>query len=89
MELLFQIGQTVATPGALEAFDAATMRVCLQRHMAGDWGDIDREDARANDAALRDGERLLSVYKLPPVGTLWIITEADRSATTFLLPIEY
>lgn len=61
----------------------------IGRHMSGDWGDVDPEDWRANDAALVTGERLLSAYSLTAVQQLWIITEADRSSTTVLLPSEY
>ena len=59
------------------------------RHMAGDWGDVDEEDKAANDQALTDGSRLLSAYRTAAAKKLWIITEADRSATTILLPEEY
>jgi hypothetical protein len=61
----------------------------VARHLAGDWGDVDRADAAANDEALQLGERILSVYRLRGCATIWIITEADRSATTILLPSEY
>jgi hypothetical protein len=61
----------------------------LLRHFRGDWGDVSPADRQANDAALRDGERLLSSYQVTPTLKLWIITEWDRSATTLLLPDEY
>ena len=61
----------------------------LARHVAGDWGDVDAEDRAANERALKDGSRLLSAYELPTGERVWIITEADRSATTLLLPHEY
>jgi len=90
---LFALGQTVATPGALEALreEGGLIGVrLLFRHTTGDWGDLDHEDRALNDAAVRDGERILSVYELPRTHRrLWIITEADRSVTTFLLPEEY
>jgi hypothetical protein len=57
--------------------------------MAGDWGDVDQEDQAANDHALEDGSRLLSAYTTLKGQRIWIITEADRSATTILLPEEY
>lgn len=60
----------------------------LDRHLAGDWGDVCAEDNHANELALREGSRLLSAYRLGDVA-IWIITEADRSATTLLLPSEY
>ena len=60
----------------------------VQRHASGDWGDLDAHDKEANDVAVREGFRLLSAYELE--GTrFWIITEADRSTTTILLPDEY
>jgi hypothetical protein len=61
----------------------------LQRHASGDWGDVGAEDWNANDEALRLGARLFSAYKVETSARLWVITEADRSATTVLLPAEY
>lgn len=61
----------------------------LRRHGAGDWGDVSVEDWKANDEALASGERLLSAYVVAPGERVWIITEADRSSTTVLLPDEY
>ena len=88
---LFPLGQIVATPAAMavlaEANDDAA--IFLARHVAGDWGDICLEDKSLNDAALTDGGRLLSVYRTSKGVTLWIITEADRSVTTILLPEDY
>lgn len=94
---LFDPGQIVATPGAIDATDNLLRIDCLKRHLAGDWGGIDREDWATNDEAVRLGNRILSAYAIdrdkPSKGwgdnTLWIITEADRSVTTFLLPSEY
>jgi hypothetical protein len=87
----FPVGQLVATPGALAALAATGTAPLpyLARHAAGDWGDVDDHDRRANDRALRHGERLFSVYTLPGGGRLWIITEWDRSLTTVLLPEDY
>jgi hypothetical protein len=87
----FPLGQVVATPGALEALQRAGQapEFFLQKHLSGDWGDVDRGDQRANDQALREGERLLSAYFTLRGEKLWIITEADRSSTTILLPDEY
>lgn len=91
----FELGRVFATPGALRALEDAriTFLPYLRRHSLGDWGDVSAEDARLNDADVDQGGRLLSAYKLPgQVGDrarLWIITEADRSATTILLPEEY
>jgi hypothetical protein len=61
----------------------------VSRHWQGDWGDLDNEDIKANQAALRYGSRLLSCYRIGEDTRLWIITEGDRSATTLLLPDEY
>ena len=93
---LFSLGQLVATPGALIllaslGLDASTV---LRRHVAGDWGDLDPDDAVANDTALLCGSRLLSSYQLTAVDRLWVITEGEdddgvRLATTLLMPSEY
>ncbi|NLE38090.1 MAG: hypothetical protein GX621_08715 [Pirellulaceae bacterium] len=87
----FRLGATLATPGALDALAEAEQDVgeLLARHARGDWGDVDDEDKQANEAALADGARLLSTYTTKAGATLWVITEADRSATTILLPDEY
>ena len=61
----------------------------LVRHANGDWGDVCKEDWKSNDEALKNGERLLSEYKLPDDRRIWIITEWDRSATTLLFPEDY
>ena len=87
--MLFQPGQIVATPGALDiAGQGIDLLALLQRHLTGDWGDLYPEDKAENDFSLKHGYRLLSSY-YTPFGKLWIITEADRSVTTFLLPEEY
>ncbi len=83
-------GRVVATPGALEVLTEAgedPLR-CLTRHASGDWGELDAHDRRENERSLKHGWRILSSY---PVGgkTVWVITEADRSVTTILLPEEY
>lgn len=87
----FPLGQIVATPGAIEALRRAgqTPLEFLARHARGDWGELDREDQQENGFSLREGFRLLSAYRLKDGRRLWIITEADRSVTTFLLPEEY
>ena len=61
----------------------------LARHQRGDWGEVCEEDRLANESALREGERLFSVYRLSSGTKIWIITERDRSSTTLLLPSEY
>jgi hypothetical protein len=87
----FTLGQTVATPSALEALATSgqTPQGFLDRHVRGDWGEIDAEDQQANQDALLHGERLLSAYRTSSGVRLWVITEADRSVTTILLPEEY
>lgn len=89
----FPVGRVVATPGVLDAADCLYLALCLARHQRGDWGQVCDLDRAANERALLTGERLLSAYPLQPEGEesgkLWVITEADRSATTFLLPSEY
>jgi hypothetical protein len=88
---LFQLGQIVATPGALELLKSAGKAPSefIARHHAGDWGDLCDEDRQANNEALKDGSRIFSSYDLNDGQKLWIITEADRSSTTLLLPSEY
>ena len=87
--MLFQTGQIVATPGALSLAERGVdLLEYLQRHLSGDWGDLCDEDKGENEFSLKHGFRLLSAYNTP-FGKLWIITEADRSVTTFLLPEEY
>jgi len=85
------LGRTFATPGALAALRRAgqSEAALLARHAAGDWGDISPGDAKLNDQAARKGGRLLSAYTLRDGTRLWVITEADRSVTTLLLPDEY
>lgn len=91
MTARFHLGRTVATPGALAALEESHQSPAqfLSRHIAGDWGDLDPDDRQANEDALLHGNRLLSSYQTSNSQKLWIITEADRSATTLLLPDEY
>ncbi|MGB2590702.1 MAG: hypothetical protein WBG02_05670 [Candidatus Acidiferrum sp.] len=88
---LFSLGQLVATPGALAALANAgqTRLDFLSRHVCGDWGDIDRDDCKENELGLERGLRLLSIYRTNTDVKVWVITEADRSVTTVLLPDEY
>ncbi|KVN20825.1 MULTISPECIES: hypothetical protein [unclassified Burkholderia] len=88
----FPMGRPVITPAAQAALDAAGIEgvLLLARHIRGDWGDLSAEDLVSNELALLTGKRLLSSYNLPDgTGKVWIITEADRAATTILLPDEY
>jgi hypothetical protein len=83
------LGVVLATPGTLSLLPRSEIGGLLDRHAGGDWDDVPPSDARANDQALvGHGERLFSAYETP-AGRVWIITEADRSATTVLLPEEY
>jgi hypothetical protein len=87
---MFVMGKLGCTPAALAKLEEAGQKPMefLARHAAGDWGEVDAEDRRANDAAIAEGTRLLSAYRLDTGVKIWIITEADRSATTILLPEE-
>ena len=91
MIAMFSLGRIVATPGALRALERANQSAAsfLGRHAGGDWGELDREDVRENEFSVAHGFRLLSNYTTAAGEKLWIITEADRSSTTLLLPDEY
>jgi hypothetical protein len=84
------LGRVVATPGALKLLVEAREHPFdyLARHATGDWGELCSFDRRQNEIALREGYRVLSSYE-SEAGRVWIITEADRSITTILLPEEY
>src|SRR5438093_11447488 len=88
---LFPAGQIVATPGALALLEQSnkTPLEFLSRHLRGDWGDLCQDDKTGNELSLKHGFRLMSSYRVSESETLWIITEADRSATTLLLSYEY
>jgi hypothetical protein len=88
---LFPLGQIVATPGALAALERAKQPLTcfLDRHAIGDWGELEQLDVAENEYSMLHGLRLLSSYQTDAGEKLWIITEADRSATTLLLPAEY
>lgn len=97
-KILFKPGRVLATPGAIEALERSGQNiwVFLSRHLAGDWGVVDAEDAEANNQSLKDGSRLLSAYLLDDEAKtkIWLISEAEddhgnREATTALLPDEY
>jgi hypothetical protein len=95
--MALSMGQVVATPGALEIFQAAGVRPqdLLARHARGDWGNLSQEDMEANNQALVDGSRILSAYVLPGQDQkVWIITEAvgddgQRTSTCVLMADEY
>jgi hypothetical protein len=87
----FRAGKLVMTAGVNDLVQRGELNPVpyLRRHLDGDWGDLCDEDRRSNDAALKNGDRLLSSYRITPDLKLWIITEWDRSVTTLLLPEEY
>src|ERR1035441_2732277 len=88
MEVLFPLGQIVATPGALDALFHAdqTPGEFLCRHAAGDWGQLDAHDVAENLYSLKHGFRVLSRYRTNAGAVLWVITEADRAGTTIFFP---
>jgi hypothetical protein len=87
----FPLGRIVATPGALRALEQANQNPFefLERHQAGDWGELCEEDKRENEFSVRNGFRILSSYRTRNGSKIWVITEADRSVTTLLRPHEY
>ena len=91
MPARFALGAIVATPGALGALEEAgeSPGIFIKRHITGDWGELDEEDRRENELSVAHGFRLLSSYTLSNGTKIWVITEADRSSTTLLLPSEY
>lgn len=82
-------GRVFATPGALNCVHEDDLFDSFVRHISGDWGDVSEEDRKANDEAIDFGSRILSSYADRHGIRFWIITEADRSATTILLPEDY
>ena len=88
-EPLFELGRTVMTRTAQAVLGADDVQRALARHHSGDWGEVGQEDWEENDRSVRGGLRLLSVYLAADATRFWVITEADRSATTVLLPEDY
>ena len=88
---MFHLGDVVATPAALNALQSCNVSPAqlLQLHVSGNWGSVCEEDALANDAAVKNGERILSSYRIGEYTRVWVITEWDCSVTTLLLPSEY
>jgi hypothetical protein len=88
---LFDLGQLVATPGALAALEKSGQSPMdfLSRHVTGDWGEIPEEDRKENQFSLEKGFRLMSCYRTTANDLVWVITESSRSHTTLLLPSEY
>ena len=91
----FSLGQCCMTKGISALVEQYQLPVLdyLARHQHGDWGDLDKHDLRANEMALKENTRILSAYQFQPKPNInikiWVITEADRSSTTLLLPEEY
>lgn len=88
-QAVLPLGMVVITPGAAEVITAEDCRKILGCHRRGVWGDLDPEDREANDAAVLYGNRVLSAWVVGDGVRVWVITEADRSSTTILLPEEY
>ena len=87
----FFLRRTVATPGALRALEQANQSPYefIERHQTGDWGELCEEDKRENEFSVQNGFRILSAYRTRNDVKIWVITEADRSVTTLVLPHEY
>lgn len=85
----FELGRLLATPAILAEVASTEIQEALSRHVTGDWGELDPEDIRENELALKHDGRLLSAYRSSNGVKFWIITERDRSATTALLPSDY
>jgi len=86
---VFRVGRLVITPNARDSLPPQEVTQVIQRHQAGDWGDVTADDWDKNDRALLDGSRILSVYHSSAGTKFWLLTEADRSMTTVLLPSDY
>ena len=85
----FNPGRVMITRNAKDVLPYSEVNEAINRHLHGDWGDVCGPDKRVNDDALKNGGRLLSVYHTKDDVRFWIITEADYSATTVLLPSDY
>ena len=85
----FRLGKIVSTPNALVQLSQDDILAGIERHQAGDWGEMDEHDRQENEFALQNGFRLLSVYRSAAGVKFWIITESDRSSSTVLMPEDY
>lgn len=87
----FALGRTLATPGVLVTLEKLGLapQTLFDRHLACDWSDMVKEDQEANRQAVKNGSRVFSSYRYANDVKIWVITEADRSSTTILLPDEY
>lgn len=90
-KVLLPLGQMFLTVGAREALVESNQQPLefLERHQQGDWGIVGKEDAKENELSVREGFRILSAYRTAQNVKIWVISEADRSSTTILLPSEY
>lgn len=88
-QIKFPLGQIVITPNALEKLASDEILNALDRHVQGDWGDLDKDDKLENDIALEKGFRILSAYTGNDGIKFWIMTESSRAVTTVLLPEDY
>ena len=86
---VIRLGRIVATPHALQSITQDDILVAIGRHQAGDWGDVTTEDREANNRAIVEGTRILSVYLAGNGTKFLLLTEADRSSTTVMLPEDY
>lgn len=87
--MTFPLGRLVITPAALHALEPEDVVAAIRRHATGDWGELDEHDRLENEKSLREGYRLLSAYTGSGGTRFWVITEADRSISTVLLPEDY
>jgi hypothetical protein len=87
---LFSLGRTLATPAARDELSELNYSPLdlLRRHMSGDWSEMDADDQKSNREAITKDSRVFSAYTIQST-KFWVITEADRSSTTILLPSEY
>jgi len=85
----FRLGKIVSTPNVLDRLTQDDILTGIQRHQAGDWGDVSKDDRTKNELSLKMGLRLWSVYHAGNGVKFWLITEADRSVTTVLVPEDY
>lgn len=85
----FHPGHLMITRNAKDVLPRVEVNAAINRHLQGDWGDVCQSDWQLNEDALKQGDRLLSVYHTQDGEKFWIITESDRSATTVLLPSDY
>ena len=85
----FRLGRIVSTANALSQLTQEDILLGIQRHQAGDWGDVDEHDRAENEFSLSRGLRLFSVYRSTKGVKFWVITEADRSSTAVSLPQDY